>query len=108
MTAQRGAGGAELTQMLERMCSALYVGDQSVGTQRVVMALDHVLAGAAAEILRDGVHLSVRLHARTEDSFRNMSSQRDALIRALSGNGERRVEVDVVHGNAHGFGDGHG
>jgi hypothetical protein len=104
----RTATNAELTQMLERMCSALYVGEQSVGTQRVVMALDHVLPGAAAEIVREGVHLSIRLHARTEESFRSMSSQRDALMRALSSNGERRVEVSVVHGDEKGFGNGHG
>jgi hypothetical protein len=108
MAAPRSASGAELTQMLERMCSALYVGDKSVSTQRLVMALDHVLPGAAAEIVREGVHLSIRLHARTEESFRSMSSQRDELIRALNGNGERRVEVQVVHGDPQGFGDSRG
>lgn len=103
------APGAELTQMIERMCSALYVGEQSVGSQRVVMALDHVLPGAAAEIVREGVHLSIRLHARTEESFRSMSAQHEALVRALSGDGDRRVDVSVVHGNDDkAFGDGHG
>ena len=106
--ASRPASGGELTQMLERMCSALYVGEHSVGTQRVVMALDHVLPGAAAEIVREGVHISIRLHARTEESYRSMASQRDALMRALSSNGERRVEVSVVHGNDKSLGDGHG
>jgi hypothetical protein len=104
----RGPGGAELTQMLERMCSALYVGDKSVGTQRVVMALDHVMPGAAAEIVREGVHLSIRLHARSEESYRSMSSQRDALIRALNSSGESRVEVTVVQGDEKGLGDGRG
>jgi hypothetical protein len=106
--APRGASGAELMQMLERMCSALYVGEKSVGTQRVVMALDHALPGAAAEIVRVGVHLSIRLHARTEESYRSMSAQRETLIRALNGGGERRIEVTVVHGDAKGFGDGNG
>lgn len=107
MTNSRTAFNGELTQMLERMCSALYVGEKSVGTQRVVMALDHVLPGAAAEIVREGVHLSIRLHARTEASYRSMASQRDALMRALSSNGERRVEVSV-HGDDRILGDGHG
>lgn len=106
--ASRTASSAELTQMLERMCSALYVSEQSVGTQRVVMALDHVLPGAAAEIVREGVHLSIRLHARTEESYRSMASQRDALMRALGGTAERRVEVSVVHGDDNKLGDGHG
>jgi hypothetical protein len=108
MVASRPVSGSELTQMLERMCSALYVGEQSAGTQRVVMALDHVLPGAAAEIVREGVHLSIRLHARTEESYRSMASQRDALMRALSVNGERRVEVSIVHGDNKDPGDGHG
>jgi hypothetical protein len=94
--------------MLERMCSALYVGEKSVGTQRVVMALDHVLPGAAAEIVREGVHLSIRLHARTEEAYRSMASQRDALIRALNGDGEGRIDVSVVHGDEKSLGDGHG
>lgn len=107
-TAARGAPTDDLTQMLERMCSALYVGDKSVDTQRLVMALDHVLPGAAAEIVREGVHLSIRLHARTEESYRSMSSQRDALIRALSSDGDRRVDVSVVHGDEQGLGERHG
>lgn len=106
----RTATTGELTQMLERMCSALYVGEQSVGTQRVVMALDHVLPGAAAELVREGVHLSVRLHARTDESYRSMALQRDALTRALSSNGARRVVVSIVHndtsGNDKGLGHG--
>ena len=108
MAAARSASGGELTQMLERMCSALYVGEKSVGTQRIVMALDHVLPGAAAEIVREGVHLSIRLHARTEESYRSMSSQREALARALSGDGERHVDVSIIQGIAQGSGDGHG
>jgi hypothetical protein len=104
----RTASSAELTQMLERMCSALYVGEKSVGTQRVVMTLDHVLPGAAAEIVRDGVHLSIRLHARSEESYRSMMSQRDALTRALSGTGDRRVDVSIVHGDEQALGDGRG
>ena len=102
------ASGGELTQMLERMCSALYVGDKSASTQRLVMALDHVLPGAAAEIVREGAHLSIRLHARTEESYRSMSTQRDALIRALSGDGARSVAVSVIHGDERRFGDAHG
>jgi hypothetical protein len=108
MTVPRGASAGELTQMLERMCSALYVGEKSVGTQRLVMALDHVLPGAAAEIVREGAHLSIRLHARTEESYRLMSAQRDQLIRALNDDGNRRVDVSVVHGDEKSFGDGHG
>lgn len=106
VAASRAASSGELTQMLERMCSALYVGEQSASTQRVVMALDHVLPGAAAEIVREGVHLSIRLHARSEDSYRSMVAQRDALMRALSGDGERHVEVSVVQGENQDLGHG--
>lgn len=99
----------ELTAMLERVCSAMYVGDKSVTTQRVVLALDHVLPGAAAEIVREGVHLSIRLHARTEHSYRLMSSQREALLRAVSA-GDKQVDVLVVQNSIDRtlLGDGHG
>lgn len=100
---------SELAAMLERICSAMYVGDKSVTTQRVVLALDHVLPGAAAEIVREGVHLSIRLHARTEYSYRLMSSQREALLRAMSA-GDQQVDVLVVHNSIDRtlLGDGHG
>jgi hypothetical protein len=106
--APSSASSGELTQMLERMCSALYVGEKSVGIQRVVMALDHVLPGAAAEIVREGVHLSIRLRARNEESFRSMSLQRDALVGCLSSCGDRRVEVSVIHDDEQSLGDSHG
>jgi hypothetical protein len=74
-----------------------------------VLALDHVLPGAAAEIVREGVHLSIRLHARTEHSYRLMSSQREALLRAVSA-GDQRVDVLVVQNSIDRtlLGDGHG
>jgi hypothetical protein len=86
----------ELAALLERVCSAMYVGDKSASSQRVVLALDHVLPGAAAEIVREGVHLSIRLHTRTEHSYRLMSSQREALLRALGDGRDRRIDVVVV------------
>lgn len=85
---------AELTALLERVCSAMYVSEKSVANQRVVLGLDHVLPGAAAELLREGAHLTIRLHARTDSSYRLMSQQREALFRALGG--DRRLHVDVV------------
>lgn len=99
----------ELAAMLERVCSAMYVGDKSVTTQRVVLALDHVLPGAAAEVVREGVHLTIRLHARTEHSYRLMSSQREALLRAVSA-GDKQVDVLVVQNSIDRtlLGDDHG
>lgn len=109
MFAAQSAPGGELAQMLERMCSGLYVGEKSVASQRVLMALDHVLPGAAAEIVREGVHLAIRLHARNEHSYLAMSAQREALVRALNGDGDRRVDVTVVRGNGEKSpGDHHG
>lgn len=96
---------AEITALLERVCSALYVGNETARSQRVVLALDHVLPGAAAEIVREGLRLTVRLHARTHEASRIMSSQRDGLCAALAARCEGCVDVLVVRGVALGPGD---
>jgi hypothetical protein len=91
----------ELADMLERLCSAMYVGERSSNRDRVIVALDHVIPGAAAEIVRDGMHLTIRLHARTDASHRIMSSRRD--------DGHRRVDITVVQAAGRGdLGEAHG
>ena len=95
---------AELTALLERVCSAMYVSERSVASQRIVLALDHALPGAAAEIVREGVHLTIRLHARTDSSYRLMSLQREALSRTLGSDRRNNVDVIVVRAaNAHDY-----
>jgi hypothetical protein len=86
----------ELGELLSRLCSAMYVSDKSVNKLCVVLALDHVLPGAAAEIVREGIHLTIRLRTRTEQAFELMSSQRQTLLAALAGEGDKQVQVIVV------------
>lgn len=98
MPSQAAQSDAELVSMLERVCSAMYVGEKNINSQRIVLMLDHVLAGAAAVIVREGVHLSVRLYARTHAALRLMSSQRASLIAAIGSN-DKNVDVTVVYGD---------
>jgi len=88
---------AEIVTLLERACSALYVGERDIRTQRILLMLDHVLPGAAAEIVREGAHLTIRLYARTEAALRLMTSQRASLLAALGSN-HLSVNVTVVDG----------
>lgn len=101
---------AALTALLERVCSAMYVSEKSIANQRMVLGLEHVLPGAAAELLREGAHLTIRLHARTDGAYRSMSQQREALFRTLGG--DRRLDVTVIVVRAAGehdeLGDAHG
>jgi hypothetical protein len=87
---------AELSALLERACSAMYVSDRSTSGQRVVLSLDPVLAGAAAEIVRDGAHLRIKLLARTEAAYRSMSSQRHSLIKALGIGTDQSLQIEVL------------
>jgi hypothetical protein len=95
-TTARPGEHAELGELLSRLCSAMYVGDKSVNRLCVVLALDHVLPGAAAEIVREGIHLTIRLRTRTEQAYELMSSQRQTLLAALAGDGDKQVQVIVV------------
>lgn len=96
-SASASESNTELVCLLERACSAMYVGEKNVKSQRIVLMLDHVLAGVAAEIVRDGVHLTIRLYARTHTALRLMSSQRASLVAAL-GSSDKNVDVTVVFG----------
>lgn len=89
----RSESSTELVTLLERACSALYVGEKSIKCQRIVLMLDHVLPGAAAEIVREGAHLTVRLYARTQTALQLMTSQRASLLAAM---GSSHLSVDVV------------
>lgn len=101
---------ADLATLLEKACSAMYVGDGSANNQRVLLSLDPVLGGAAAEIVRNGAHLSIRLHARNDHAFRSMSMQREQLVNALRGGKDQAVDVEIVQvdgtGNSQSFAGG--
>ena len=86
----------ELSELLSHFCSAMYVSDKSVNKLCVVLALDHVLPGAAAEIVREGIHLTIRLRTRTEQAYELMSAQRETLLEALGGEGGKQVQLIVV------------
>lgn len=86
----------ELKTLLERLCSGVYVGDRSACQQRVLLTLDGVLHGAAAEIVREGAHLIIRLHAGNEMAYRNMLTWRTALERTLHEHGLPQVAIEIV------------
>lgn len=86
----------ELLNLLERLCSGVYVGDRSSVQQRVLLTLEGALPGAAAEIVRDGAHLTIRLHASNETAYRIMLKQRDALGRTLNEHGLPQVAIEVM------------
>lgn len=92
----KSEANADLAALLERACSAMYVNDRSSTEQRVVLSLDPVLAGAAAEIVRNGTSLRIKLLARNENAYRTMSEQRSSLMRVLPDADDRHVEVEVV------------
>lgn len=93
----------QVTTLLQRVCSAMYVGDSPHGSQqRVMLALDGALPGVTAQIVREGSVVSIRLRAGNEAAYRLMSLQRDALIRAVEGCGARQVVVEVTAGEGDG------
>lgn len=98
-TPPKAEANAELTALLERACSAMYVGDKSASGQRVVLSLDPVLAGATAEIVRDGAHLRIKLFARTDAAYQSMSAQRYTLVRSLGFDWDRSLDIEVVDPN---------
>ena len=92
----KSEANADLVALLERACSAMYVNDRSAAEQRVVLSLDPVLAGAAAEIVRNGTSLRIKLFAQNENAYRTMSEQRFSLMRVLPDADDRQIEVEVV------------
>lgn len=88
----------ELLTLLDRLSARVYVGEQ-----RVLLTLECALPGAAAEIVRDGAHLIIRLHASNESAFRTLLTQRDALERTLKDHNLPHVAVELmpVGGVAH-------
>jgi hypothetical protein len=91
----RAALADELLTLLDRMCIAVYVSDRSTPQQRMLITLDGVLPGAAAEIVRDGAGLTIRLHASNAAAHRAMLEQRDALERTLQEHNLRHVAVEI-------------
>ena len=87
----------EIAELLRQFCSALFVGDGATANgQRVWLALDSALPGAAAEFIRDGATLRVNLHARNAATLRTMTAQRDSLHRLLADATELSVQVAVI------------
>ncbi len=61
-----------------------------------MLSLDPVLAGAAAEIVRNGTSVRIKLLAQNENAYRTMSEQRFSLMRVLPDDENRQLEVEVV------------
>lgn len=92
----KSEANADLVALLERACSAMYVNERSSSEQRVVLSLDPVLAGAAAEIVRNGTSVRIKLLAQNENAYRTMSEQRFSLMRVLPDTDDRQLEVEVI------------
>ena len=95
----------EIVELLEQMCSNLYVSGTSESREsRILLAMDAALAGAAVELIRDGAFLRARLHARNEVALQLMSAQREQLHAVLEQASQLYVSVDVVENESHGHG----
>src|SRR5690349_7309682 len=91
------AARTEIVELLEQMCSNLYVsGASETRESRILLAMDAALAGAAVELVRDGAFLKARLHARNEVALQLMLSQREQLHAVLEQASQLYVSVDVV------------
>lgn len=87
----------ELVDLLRRLCSALYVGErESPYLARTVVALDAAFPGAAAELIREGAFLRVRLLASSHEIRRLMAAQHDVLCASLRSVTSLAVSVDIV------------
>jgi hypothetical protein len=92
----------EMTGLLQRYCSDLYVeSTSSERGSRMLVMLDAALPGAAAELVREGAFLRVRLHAWNDAAFRVMSAQRHSLNVALGDATPLNVVVEVVREERH-------
>lgn len=97
----------ELASLLERFGSQVYVAEGSRNSQpRVLLTLQGESPGAsaAAEVIREGAFLRVRLRAGTAATYERMQSRLDLLRTALTEQGRSNVIVEVVR--EHGAGDG--
>jgi hypothetical protein len=92
----------ELPRLLQQLCSGLYAdAEPSANNSRVVLNLDAALPGAAAELVRDGAFLRVRLRAGNDSALRLMSAQRESLAAALGDATPLNVEVEVLQNERH-------
>lgn len=98
----------ELASLLERFSSQVYVAEGSRSSQpRVLLTLQGESPGtsAAAEVIREGAFLRVRLRAGTAATYERMQSRLDLLRTALTEQqGRSNVIVEVVR--EHGAGGG--
>ena len=88
----------ELTSLVERFCSEVYVHEASHSSSpRLLLALQGGLSGASAELVREGAFLRVRLRAGTDETYRRMQSRCQSLVDALTDHGARpSVIVEVI------------
>ena len=95
----------EIVELLEQMCSNLYVsGTAESRESRILLLMDAALSGAAVELIRDGAFLKARLHARNETALQLMSAQRAQLHAVLEQASQLYVSVDVVEDESSGHG----
>lgn len=90
---------SELTSLLERFGSEVYVAEGSRTSQpRLLLALQSALPGASAEIVREGAFLRVRLRAGSAATYDRIQSRRGMLVDALTDHGSRAdVIVEVIY-----------
>lgn len=89
--------GPELTSLVERFCSEVYVAEGSRTLQpRLLLTLQGALPGASVEIVREGAFLRVRLRAGSAETYDRMQSRREMLVDALTDDGNRTVIVELL------------
>lgn len=92
---QRQPADEELTALLERMCTDMYVGERSrTSNPRLLLELDGQLAGVSAEIAREGAFLRVRVRTGSIEAYERMQARRAALVEGLAGH-TRNVPVSI-------------
>ena len=87
----------ELTDLLQSVCSKLYVGqpDTSADKGHVMLDVGSMLPGSMVEVARNGAFLHVRLHAVDRRTLQILERSRDRLMEGLSESTDLVVRVDM-------------
>jgi hypothetical protein len=86
---------SQLPALLRDWCKHLYV-DSATLPSRVMLALDGALPLAAAEFIREGAYIRLRLHGRDDADRRFLASQTASLRTQLEATGSLEFSIEVA------------
>ena len=88
----------ELTDLLQSVCSKLYVAQAGMhaGKDHVMLDVGSMLPGSMVEMTRNGVFLHVRLHAADRKALQILERSGDRLMEILSKSTDLMVRLDMV------------